>query len=178
MSSQKAGSINIRQIVYKALVEKVGVDSALMSRVDSDSPICISLENEQEIFVDADNEKQGVFVFSEVDVRDTKRLHLKMKEKAGDVMELLMASRHVSLKFTETGAFLLGMYSGEELSSTKFDISTDLSIINGLVELVVEGGGVAAKGQPKPAAKTSAAAKGAFGGPAGGAGRGLLSPKM
>ncbi|MCY4471915.1 MAG: hypothetical protein OXC07_03720 [Kistimonas sp.] len=171
-TQQNTKSINIRQIVYQALVEKVGVDGALMSRVHSDSPICISLDNGQEIFVDADNEKQGVFIFSEVDVKDQQALQRGMQKKAGEVLDLLVSSRHVSLRFTETGTFLLAMYSGDELTRG-LDISSDLAIMNGVISLVVESGGGTAKKTQKPgeAGKNKMAGmqgmKGVLGGKAG-----------
>ncbi|MDE1241114.1 hypothetical protein [Vibrio aestuarianus] len=75
---------NLREIVFKSLVEHLGVDPKMFSRIEGNQPISIELQNGEEIYVDLGEKCLQTFI--EIPIRDIRTV----KMKANQLLEVLM----------------------------------------------------------------------------------------
>ena len=124
---------NIREVVYRALVEKVGVDSDLMSRVNSAEPICISLSNGCEIFVELNEAEQILSVHCNLEMKDVRVL----KRNSARFLEILLESDKIAVKFDGDALSIMALYAKDELTPS-LDISGVLVSVNDLIGVTME----------------------------------------
>ncbi|NOH73055.1 hypothetical protein F0225_17180 [Vibrio pectenicida] len=79
----------LREIVFKTLVDILGVPANLLSRIEGDEPIGIELVDGEEIFISLHDKTIRAFV--EIPVRDRRVLSVK----ASKLMELLVSDEQV-----------------------------------------------------------------------------------
>ena len=85
----------LREIVFKTLVDILGVPANLLSRIEGDEPIGIELVDEEEIFISLHDKTIRAFV--EIPVRDRRVLSVK----ASKLMELLVSDEQVYMSTTQ-----------------------------------------------------------------------------
>ncbi|MFY2506840.1 hypothetical protein ACN3E9_00590 [Vibrio pectenicida] len=79
----------LREIVFKTLVDILGVPANLLSRIEGDEPIGIELVDGEEIFISLHDKTIRAFV--EIPVRDRRVLSIK----ASKLIELLVSDEQV-----------------------------------------------------------------------------------
>ncbi|CAM3750798.1 hypothetical protein [Vibrio aquimaris] len=84
----------LREIVFKTLVDILGVPANLLSRIEGDEPIGIELVDGEEIFISLHDKTIRAFV--EIPVRDRRVLSVK----APKLMELLVSDEQVYMSTT------------------------------------------------------------------------------
>lgn len=75
---------NLREIVFKSLVEHLNVDASMFSRIDGNEPISIELSNGEEIYIDLGEDCLQTFI--EIPIRDDRIV----KMKANQLLEILL----------------------------------------------------------------------------------------
>ncbi|MBU2895898.1 hypothetical protein [Vibrio hepatarius] len=85
----------LREIVFKTLVDILGVPANLLSRIEGDEPIGIELVDGEEIFISLHDKTIRAFV--EIPVRDRRVLSVK----ASKLMELLVSDDQVYMSTTK-----------------------------------------------------------------------------
>ncbi|GLT17450.1 hypothetical protein GCM10007938_12270 [Vibrio zhanjiangensis] len=85
----------LREIVFKTLVEILGVPANLLSRIEGNEPIGIELVDGEEIFISLHDKTIRAFV--EIPVRDRRVLSVK----APKLMELLVSDEQVYMSTTK-----------------------------------------------------------------------------
>ncbi|WP_114783468.1 hypothetical protein [Vibrio tetraodonis] len=85
----------LREIVFKTLVDILGVPANLLSRIEGDEPIGIELVDGEEIFISLHDNTIRAFV--EIPVRDRRVLSIK----APKLMELLVSDEQVYMSTTK-----------------------------------------------------------------------------
>lgn len=85
----------LREIVFKTLVDILGVPANLLSRIEGDEPIGIELVDGEEIFISL--HEKTIRAFVEIPVRDRRVLSVK----APKLMELLVSDEQVYMSTTK-----------------------------------------------------------------------------
>ncbi|MGC7844935.1 hypothetical protein [Vibrio anguillarum] len=90
----------LRELVYKTLVDNLGVQPNLLSRIEGNEPIGIELIGGEEIFINL--QENAIQTFVEIPIFDTRVLRLK-SQKIMDLLcseALLLKSMELNLEAT------------------------------------------------------------------------------
>lgn len=82
---------NLREIVFKSLVEHLNVDANMFSRIEGNEPISIELNSGEEIYIDLDEDCLQTFI--EIPIRDNRIV----KMKANQLLEMLLEDEQLFL---------------------------------------------------------------------------------
>ncbi|MDE1330306.1 hypothetical protein [Vibrio aestuarianus] len=82
---------NLREIVFKSLVEHLNVDANMFSRIEGNEPISIELNSGEEIYIDLGEDCLQTFI--EIPIRDNRIV----KMKANQLLEMLLEDEQLFL---------------------------------------------------------------------------------
>ncbi|KOE88526.1 hypothetical protein HGG78_16835 [Vibrio aestuarianus] len=82
---------NLREIVFKSLVEHLNVDASMFSRIEGNEPISIELNSGEEIYIDLGEDCLQTFI--EIPIRDNRIV----KMKANQLLEILLEDEQLFL---------------------------------------------------------------------------------
>ncbi|CAH8190151.1 conserved hypothetical protein [Vibrio aestuarianus] len=82
---------NLREIVFKSLVEHLNVDASMFSRIEGNEPISIELNSGEEIYIDLGEDCLQTFI--EIPIRDNRIV----KMKANQLLEMLLEDEQLFL---------------------------------------------------------------------------------
>lgn len=82
---------NLREIVFKSLVEHLNVDASMFSRIEGNEPISIELNSGEEIYIDLGEDCLQTFI--EIPIRDNRII----KMKANQLLEILLEDEQLFL---------------------------------------------------------------------------------
>lgn len=114
---------NLREIVFKALVDHLGVDSSMLSRIEGNEPIGIELIDGEEIFIYLNDDSLQTFI--EIPVTDPRGLRLK----ATKLIDTIMKDDQVFLNIKKDKVILVSELSADSPQLDK-DLSSKLFLFN------------------------------------------------
>ncbi|MDN3612010.1 hypothetical protein ACODM8_16900 [Vibrio ostreicida] len=119
----------LREIVFKTLVDNLGVPANLLSRIEGDEPIGIELVDGEEIFISL--HEKTIQAFVEIPLRDRRVLAIK----APKLVELMMSDEQVFMNITKDKLILVSEW---ELSTTSVErqLADKLMLFNKAVHCV------------------------------------------
>ena len=119
----------LREIVFKTLVENLGVPANMLSRIEGNQPIAIELIDGEEIFISL-NEK-SIQAFVEIPLRDRRVLALK----ASKLVELLMFDEQVFMNTTKDKLIMVSEWE-VNAASVERQLADKLTLFNKAVHCI------------------------------------------
>ncbi|AQP37778.1 hypothetical protein [Vibrio anguillarum] len=105
----------LRELVYKTLVDNLGVQPNLLSRIEGNEPIGIELIGGEEIFINL--QENAIQTFVEIPIFDTRVLRLKSQK----IMDLLCSDESVFMNVKKNKLIMIS-----ELSANVMNVDREL----------------------------------------------------
>lgn len=121
----------LREIVFKTLVENLGVPANMLSRIEGNQPIAIELVDGEEIFISL-NEEKSIQAFVEIPLRDRRVLALK----ASKLVELLMSDEQVFMNTTKDKLIMVSEWEIKAAASVERQLADKLTLFNKAVHCI------------------------------------------
>ncbi|AYV25077.1 hypothetical protein ECB94_27670 (plasmid) [Vibrio mediterranei] len=119
----------LREIVFKTLVENLGVSASMLSRIESDQPIAIELVGGEEIFIALN--KENIQAFVEIPLRDRRVLALK----SAKLIELLLSDEEVFMNTRKDKLVMFSEWRGNT-ANTERQLADKLVLFNKAVHCI------------------------------------------
>lgn len=119
----------LREIVFKTLVDILGVPANLLSQIEGDEPIGIELVDGEEIFISLHDKTIRAFV--EIPVRDRRVLSVK----ASKLMELLVSDEQVYMSTTKDKLIMVSEWE-VSVANVEIKLADKLMLFNKAVHCI------------------------------------------
>lgn len=119
----------LREIVFKTLVENLGVSASMLSRIEGDQPIAIELVGGEEIFIALN--KENIQAFVEIPLRDRRVLALK----SAKLIELLLSDEEVFMNTRKDKLVMFSEWRGNT-ANTERQLADKLVLFNKAVHCI------------------------------------------
>lgn len=115
---------NLREIVFKSLVEHLNVDANMFSRIEGNEPISIELNSGEEIYIDLGEDCLQTFI--EIPIRDNRIV----KMKANQLLEMLLEDEQLFLNVKKDKVLI---FTDVQISvvSIENELTKKLNLFNG-----------------------------------------------
>lgn len=119
----------LRELVYKTLVDNLGVQPNLLSRIEGNEPICIELNGGEEIFINL--QENAIQTFVEIPIFDTRVLRLKSQK----IMDLLCSDESVFMNVKKNKLIMISELSANVMNVDR-ELADKLQFFNNVIHQV------------------------------------------
>ncbi|ASU22403.1 hypothetical protein CCZ37_07280 [Vibrio qinghaiensis] len=119
----------LREVVYKALVDNLGVQPHLLSRIEGDDPIGIELVGGEEIFIHLQDNLLQTFV--EIPVFDQRVIRAKSQK----IMELLFLDESVFMNLKKDKLIMISEFPVNTFNA-EIELADKLRFFNNVIHQV------------------------------------------
>lgn len=116
----------LREVVYKTLVDNLGVQANLLSRIEGDEPIGIELKGGEEIFIQLQD--QVIQTFVEIPIADQRIFRMKSQK----MMDVLCADETIFMNVRREKLIIISELSAHE-ANVERSLAEKLQIFNHII---------------------------------------------
>ncbi|OEE72560.1 hypothetical protein [Vibrio ordalii] len=120
---------SLRELVYKTLVDNLGVQPNLLSRIEGNQPIGIELIGGEEIFINL--QENAIQTFVEIPIFDTRVLRLKSQK----IMDLLCSDESVFMNVKKNKLIMISELSANVMNVDR-ELADKLQFFNNVIHQV------------------------------------------
>lgn len=119
----------LRELVYKTLVDNLGVQPNLLSRIEGNEPIGIELIGGEEFFINL--QENVIQTFVEIPIFDTRVLRLKSQK----IMDLLCSDESVFMNVKKNKLIMISELSANVMNVDR-ELADKLQFFNNVIHQV------------------------------------------